>query len=288
MVYNRTPKSMIKRILPIMVMFFACSLYVNAQENIETVFVKGGTFTMGCLTNQSDCFSDEKIPHEVTISDFYIGKYEITVEQFSKFIESTNYKTDAEQAGWCYVLRQKGWHKKDSVTWKCDIYGKPLDAANYNHPVIHVSWNDAQSYCEWLSKTTGKTYRLPTEAEWEYAAIGGNQSNDYKYSGSNSIDAVAWYKNNSNNTTHAVGTKAPNELGIYDMTGNVWEWCSDWYGRYSSDAQTDPLGAAFGKDYVLRGGSWYNDDDCRVTNRNGNNPNYRGSRAGFRIVLIQK
>lgn len=278
---------MIKRILPTVVLFFICGLYLNAQENVETVFVKGGTFTMGCQSGKTECYSDEKVPHQVTLSDFHIGKYEITVAQFEKFIEATNYKTDAEKEGWCYIWRQKGWKKKDDVNWKCDVYGNPVTKENYNHPVIHVSCNDAKAYCEWLSKNTGKTYRLPTEAEWEYAASGGSQSGDFKYSGSNNIDDVAWYKKNSEISTHAVGKKAPNELGIYDMTGNVWEWCSDWYGKYNSETQTDPLGPSFGKDHVLRGGSWYNIEECgRNTNRNGNNPNYRGSRAGFRVVMV--
>lgn len=287
MVYNWIQKRMIRRIFTMMVVAFLCNIYLTAQENLETVFVKGGMFTMGCQMSQSDCFSDEKIPHEVTLSDFHIGKYEVTVAQFAKFIEATNYKTDAEKMGWCYVWRQKGWSKKDNVNWKCDVNGKELAVSNYNHPVIHVSWNDAKSYCEWLSKTTGKTYRLPTEAEWEYAAGGGSQSQNFKFSGSNSIDEVAWYKSNSDNSVHPVGTKKSNELGIYDMTGNVWEWCSDWYGRYQSEAQTDPLGPSFGKDYILRGGSWCNAEDCgRKSNRNGNNPDYRGSRAGFRVVMV--
>ena len=128
-------------------------------------------------------------------------------------------------------------------------------------------------------------YRLPTEAEWEYAARGGNKSNNYTYSGSNTLDNVAWYSSNSGSNTHQVGTKAANELGLYDMSGNVWEWCWDWYGTYSSSAQTNPYGATTGTYRVLRGGSWnYFDDFCRVSNRNYSSPDNRNYLIGFRVA----
>ena len=220
----------------------------------DMVFVKGGTFTMGCTKEQgSDCGSDEKPSHKVTVGDFYIGKYEVT---------------------------QKEWE---------EVMGSnPSGFSNCgdNCPVENVSWNDIQEFIRKLNVKTGKKYRLPTEAEWEYAARGGNQSKGYKYSSSNNLDAVAWYTSNSGNKTHSVGTKQPNELGIYDMSGNVWEWVSDWYGNYSSTAASNPKGPISGSHHVNRGGSWsYNAKGCRVANRDGDGPDRRSNSVGFRLAL---
>jgi formylglycine-generating enzyme required for sulfatase activity len=150
-----------------------------------------------------------------------------------------------------------------------------------------VSWNDAQEFIRKLNQKTGKKYRLPTEAEWEYAARGGNLSVGYKYNGNNDIKAVAWYNKNSGKKTHPVGTKQANELGIYDMSGNVWEWCSDRYGKYNNSSQLNPIGATEGSDRsnrVFRGGSW--SDDARYVHvpvRSSNAPGDRGSNLGFRL-----
>ena len=161
-------------------------------------------------------------------------------------------------------------------------------------PVEKVSWNDCQTFITKLNSLTGQTFRLPTEAEWEYAARGGNKSKGYLYSGSNSIGDVAWYDVNAcdvgsssvNYGTHAVKTKSPNELGIYDMSGNVWEWCHDWYGSYSSGSQTDPTGPTSGSDRVLRGGSWFiNATYCRVAYRSCITPTNMNSIIGFRLAL---
>ena len=217
----------------------------------EMVFVKGGTFTMGATAEQgSDAGDGEKPVHSVTVSNFYIGKYEVT------------------QAQWEAVMG------KNPSRYKGD-----------NRPVENVSWNDVQKFIKKLNAKTGKKYRLPTEAEWEYAARGGNQSKGYKYSGSNNRDEVAWYTNNSGKQTHPVGQKQPNELGLYDMSGNVWEWCSDWYGSYSSGSQTNPTGPANGSYRVLRGGGWFNSArGCRVSSRGGLTPSLCSSDYGFRLV----
>ena len=213
----------------------------------EMVLVKGGTFKMG--SNESD---DEKPIHTVTVGDFYIGKYEVTQKE-----------------------------------WEALMGSNPSQFKGANLPVENVNWNDIQEYIQKLNSKTGKKYRLPTEAEWEYAARGGNQEQKYKYSGSNSIDEVAWYDGNSNRQTHEVGQKQPNELGIYDMSGNVWEWCSDWYDAnyYKNSPSKNPQGPSSGGSRVLRGGSWYDFDNyCRSSYRSYSYPDYRNYNLGFRLV----
>ena len=219
----------------------------------EFVAVKGGTFQMGSNSGRID----EKPVHSVTVSDFNISKTEVTFEQYDAFCDAI------------------GRDKPDDKGW-----------GRGNRPVIYVDWQDAFDYCEWMSKTTGETYRLPTEAEWEYAARGGSKSKGYTYSGSNDIDAVGWYDNNSRDKTHPVAQKQPNELGLYDMSGNVYEWCSDWYGDYSSSPQTDPQGSNSEEYRVLRGGGWlHHDSGCRVAFRLGYSPDGRYNFYGFRLVL---
>jgi formylglycine-generating enzyme required for sulfatase activity len=217
--------------------------------NYDMVAVGGGTFTMGCTSEQGDdCYDTEKPAHQVTLSAFYIGKYEVT------------------QAQWTSVMGSNPSYFKGD-----------------NLPVEMVSWSDVQEFIQKLNAQTGKTYRLPTEAEWEYAARGGAQSQGYKYSGSNTVGDVAWYSGNSS-TTHPVGQKSSNELGLYDMTGNVSEWCSDWYGYYSSSSQTNPAGPSSGSSRVLRGGSWSNyAQDVRVPVRGGGAPGARFN-LGFRLA----
>ena len=155
-------------------------------------------------------------------------------------------------------------------------------------PVEQISWNDCQEFITKLNQLTGKNFRLPTEAEWEYAARGGNKSKGYKYSGSNSIGDVAWYINNNSSQTHVVKTKQANELGIYDMSGNVWEWCQDRYGSYSSSSQTNPTGPSSGSTRVFRGGSWYGSAKyCRVSYRLSSGPDYSIYFLGLRLSLSQ-
>ncbi len=237
---------------------------INDTIFIEMVRVDGGTFTMGCTSEQGDdCSKDESPTHSVTLSDYYIGKYKVTQGLWKTVMGSDNNPSE---------------FKGDSL------------------PVERVSWNIiVNEFIPKLNKLTGKTYRLPTEAEWEYAARGGNKSDGYKYSGSNNIDSVAWYGyyskeeiGTSGKTTNPVGTKSPNELGIYDMSGNVWEWVNDRMGEYSLSAQTNPTGPSsghYGTFRVLRGGSWYSDArDCRVSFRNNEYPGGDHNTTGFRLA----
>lgn len=220
----------------------------------EMVYVEGGTFTMGCTSEQgSDCETDEKPAHQVTLSSYYMGKFEVT-----------------------------------QALWQAVMGSNPSNFKGSNLPVENVSWDDIQGFIRKLNSLTGHTYRLPTEAEWEFAARGGTKSNGYKYSGSNTIDQVAWYTDNSSSMTHSVGTKQANELGIYDMSGNVWEWCQDWYGAYTSGFQTNPKGASTDSNRVLRGGSkrhiaW----DCRVSDRSNLSPGISNYYSGFRLFRVQ-
>lgn len=240
--------------------------YTNTQRHpAEPVMVEvqGGTFWMGCTSEQQgSCDSDESPLHSVTLSSFKIAKYEVT------------------QAQW-QLLMGTSISQQQSKAGASSLYG-----VGDNYPMYYVSWNEAQEFISRLNAATGKNYRLPTEAEWEYAARGGNQSRGYKYSGSNFVEQVAWYGENSGSTTHPVGTKQPNELGIYDMSGKVWEWCYDWYGSYSSAQQRDPIGASSGSHRVFRGGSWSDDaSSCRVADRSSRTPSLRNSHLGFRLVL---
>ena len=221
----------------------------NLINNI--VFVEGGTFMMGATAEQdSDAESDEKPAHRVTLSSFSISRYEVTQEE-----------------------------------WQAVMGNNPSNFNGSKRPVENVSWNDCQEFIRKLNTMTGKQFRLPTEAEWEFASRGGIKSQGYKYSGSNNLNSVAWYDDNSGITTHDVGLKSPNELGIYDMSGNVWEWCSDWYGNYSSSSQTNPTGSYSGSNRVLRGGSWgLNAWCCRVSIRSGGAPDFRHLILGFRLA----
>ncbi len=254
-----------------------------SEQMANMVLVVGGTFQMG--NNDGD--ADEKPVHSVTLSDFYIGRYEVTLGQFKKFVDETGYQTEADKDGGSSILTGSKWKSTDGVNWKCDEAGNIRTQSDYNHPVIHVSWDDANAYCTWLSRKTGKKYRLPTEAEWEYAARGGNKSNGYNFSGSNSLGDVAWYYENSDTKTHPVGQKQPNELGLYDMTGNVWEWCCDYYDEhyYSSSLSADPKGPSSGSKRVNRGGSWLGDAwNCRAAIRVKYSPPYHFNDLGFRLV----
>ena len=218
----------------------------------KMIFVEGGTFTMGATSEQGDdAYENEYPAHRVTLSDYYIGETEVT-----------------------------------QALWKAVMENNPSRFVGDNLPVECVSYDDVKEFITKLNQKTGKTFRLPTEAEWEYAARGGKKSKRYKYAGSDNIDDVAWYDDNSNLRTHPVKTKQPNELGIYDMNGNVHEWCSDWYGKYTSEAQTNPQGPSSDSYRVYRGGSWgTNARICRASYRNFDFLSFLHSNLGFRLVM---
>ena len=220
----------------------------GGTTDIVMVKVTGGTFTMG----DTDGYSWELPTHQVTVGDFYIGKYEVTQGQ-----------------------------------WQAVMGSNPsyFNACGDNCPVELVTWNDVQDFITKLNQQKGTKYRLPTEAEWEYAARSGGKSE--KYSGGSDVNAVAWYNSNSGSTTHPVGQKQANGLGLYDMSGNVWEWVNDWYGVYGSTAQTNPKGPSTGSssNRVLRGGSWYGDAyNARASVRYSDYPDYSDSVIGFRLA----
>ena len=221
--------------------------------SFDMVVVEGGTFTMGATSEQGSDPENEEYPtHQVTLSDYMIGKTEVTQE-----------------------------------LWQAVMGSNPSNFSGNNLPVEQVSWNECQEFIKKLNSLMGLQFRLPTEAEWEYAARGGNKSKGYKYSGSNDIGSVAWYTSTTNDSgTKRVATKAPNELGLYDMSGNVWEWCSDWYGSYSSGSQTNPKGPTSGSYRVSRGGSWFDSArNCRVSYRNNDNPDDGICHLGLRLAL---
>lgn len=268
--------------------YFTAGLYESeSMRNEGMVFVQGGTFTMGCTAEQSnDCAEEEKPTHQVTLHDFYMAKYEVTVQAFKEFVEASGYKTDAEKDGYSYI-NKGGYLKTSGINWRHDAVGNLRPMADYNHPVIHVSWNDAVAYCKWLTAKTGKKYRLPTEAEWEYAARGGNLSRGYQYAGSNNPEEVCWCFSLQDGmvNTHPVGLLQPNELGLYDLNGNVSEYCQDFFGTYSSNAVANPKGPDSGDRRVIRGGSWLNGaPEWRTTGRSYAGPADRYFHFGFRVV----
>ena len=237
-------------------------LFTVGGVSFKMVYVEGGTFTMGATSEQGgDADGDEKPAHRVTLLPYLIGETPVT------------------QALWQAVMGT------NPSAFKGDE----------QRPVEKVSWDDCQEFIQKLNRLTGVNFRLPTEAQWEYAARGGNKSRGYKYAGSDNIGEVAWYDKNSYDKgqshpdygIHPVATKRPNELGLYDMSGNVLEWCHDWYDDYSADAQTEPVGPVTGSVRVGRGGGWNGSaEDCRVSYRYYSTPGNRYSILGFRLVLF--
>ena len=230
------------------------SIPVKNGITIDMIKVEAGTFMMGATSEMQNPWDDEKPVREVILTnDYYIGKYEVT-----------------------------------QSLWQAVMGTNPSYFKGDNLPVEQVSWDNCLEFISKLNSLTGRKFRLPTEAEWEYAARGGRKSRGYQYSGSFNISDVAWYNGNSGNKIHPVGMKQANELGVYDMSGNVCEWCQDWYGSYVSSSQTNPLGANSGSFRVCRGGSWYFDTgNCRSSFRSRGNPDTRSRYLGFRLVLSE-
>ena len=222
--------------------------------SFDMVLVEAGTFMMGATPEMENPLGNEKPVHQVTLTkDYYMGKTQVT-----------------------------------QALWKAVMGTNPSLFKGNNKPVERVSWFDCQEFIAKLNTLTGKKFRLPTEAEWEFAARGGNWSKHYQYSGSNNIDEVAWYIVSNGAVTYDVATKTPNELGLYDMSGKVWEWCNDLWGYYNSSVQIDPVGSVRGSSRVLRGGSWRNDArSCRSSYRFDDDPDYRSYSNGLRLVLSE-
>lgn len=238
------------------VFMLKAKINLMVDYGIEMVFVSGGTFTMGCTESVTDCFGSEKPAHRVKVKSFLIGKYEVTLHQWNMVMGSLSSQNN-----------QAGINNCDEC------------------PVELVSWNDIQQFISILNKNTGKKFRLPTEAEWEFAARGGNLSKGYKFSGGNKAVQVSWIIDNSGNTIHKTGLKQPNELGLFDMSGNVWEMCSDWYGEYDNLPQVNPEGAKWGTGKVLKGGCYLlNSLRSRISSRGTTDPAVREKGSGFRLV----
>jgi hypothetical protein len=228
---------------------------VNDTLSINMMCVEGGTFMMGAMESDKQAHANEKPAHQVTLTyNYYIAQTEVT-----------------------------------QALWKAVMGNNPSTMIGDDLPVNNVLWEEADAFVKRLSQMTGYTFHLPTEAEWEFAARGGNKSQGYLYAGSNNIQEVAWYGSNSGNTTQPVGTKQPNELGIYDMSGNVIEWCSDWLGPYSAEAQVNPIGPATGAYHVYCGGCWYLPANvCRCTHRRQTTAGYGEAAVGLRVALREK
>ena len=220
--------------------------------SIDMVRVQAGTFTMGATPEMKSPYDDEKPKHRVTLTnDYYIGKYEVT-----------------------------------QALWKAVMGDNPSKFKGENLPVEQVSWNDCQIFIGKLNNITGKTFRLPTEAEWEYAARGGKKSKGYRFSGSKDPYEVAWYISNSENKSHPIGSRQANELNIYDMSGNVSEWCQDTYSKYEKTSQINPIGASNELNRVIRGGSWIDNGwHCHSSDRGAQSPDWSHSSLGFRLAL---
>ncbi len=289
-------------------MFFSGAMPAKAME---FVLIRGGTFTMGSPEGeagraeimafwQENGIEYSETQHRVKVSEFYMAKYEVTVAEFRKFVAATGYRTDAEKGDGSYIWNGTTWENRAGVNWRHGFSGNIRPQSEENDPVVHLSWNDAMAYCKALSAKRGKLYRLPTEAEWEYACRAGsktpfntgenlttkqaNYDGNYPYNGN--LNGV--YRQN----TVAVNSFAPNAWGLYNMHGNVAEWCSDWYGgTYYDECKangtvTNPQGPSTGSERLLRGGGWGGHAKyCRSAFRNYYPPISRFNRVGFRLVF---
>jgi formylglycine-generating enzyme required for sulfatase activity len=251
--------------------------------------IEAGEFMMGSPVYEGErC--DNEVQHKVKISKpFYMGVYEVTRGQFRKFVNETGYKTDAEKEGKSFGYKDGKYDKYEGMSWRNSGFEQTDE-----HPVISVSWNDCKAFVDWLNDNrrqvtlpAGYKFALPTEAQWEYACRAGTQTAYSFGNDSTSLSGYAWYWDNSDKTTHPVGTKEPNGWGLYDIHGNVWEWCSDWYGDYPTGSVTDPTGGCSGSCRMGRGGSWGDSaGDCRSADRAGDWPDYRSDGLGCRLSLV--
>ena len=263
--------------------------------------IRGGLFIMGSPKNEVERGEDET-EHEVQLSDFYLCRYAVTVAEFQEFIKASGYRTDAEKVNRTWVYEGGDSKIKEGINWRYGVSGIEREAGEYNHPVVHVSWNDADAYCKWYTVKTGKNFRLPTEAEWEYACRAGNKT-PFNTSINITTDQANYNGNfpfNNNRkglfreNTVAVNSFEPNAWGLFNMHGNVWEWCNDWYSvEYYDKCKMkkiveDPTGAEARSNRVLRGGSWLNNAGCcRSAFRGSLSPGSRSFLVGFRMVLEQ-
>jgi formylglycine-generating enzyme len=285
---------------------------VYGQEEPEMVTVKGGWFYRG--NEKGNGFDDESPVRHIRVDDFRMSKYELTVGEFAAFVNATGYKTEAEKENYSYIFNG-GCEKGEGVNWRDDEEGRERSKHDWNKPVVHVSWNDAVAYCQWLTGKTGKKYRLPTEAEWEYAAGNGAKHTKYSWGSYNPGAGDKQVGNVADETPYPktgkaiadrftgyhdskffaanVGSYPPNDLGLYDMTGNVWEWCEDVYDAhyYEKCPADNPKGpdALPGSHHVVHGGCWANGPSHSRIARRGNPapPGTDGNRRydiGFRIV----
>ena len=251
-------------------------------KDIKMIYVQGGTFPMGSPVSDLESYDYERPQHYVTLSDFYLSETEITNEQYCRFLNENGINSSGQGNVVDYGFQTLVYNNASFGVVYSDGQWRP-QAGFDKHPVVWVSWYGAKAFCDWVGG------RLPTEAEWEFAARGGNKSQGFKYSGSNDLNEVGWYNGNSGSSTHPVGTKLPNEIGLFDMSGNVWEWCSDWYESYSSVVQTDPIGPSTGYFHVIRGGDWYFfAGRSRVSCRSERSPGDWGENVGFRPAWRSK
>jgi len=247
--------------------------WTDPVTGMAFVWVPGGCYQMGCGSWTDNCDGDEKPVHEACLDGFWMGRTEVTVGAYRKFLLDGGDPSGVD------------WSDSDCPIRKGGNY--PLSGNKFGssdrQPMVEVSWSGARAFADWLSRKTGKRFRLPTEAEWEYACRSGGKPE--KYAGGNDVDRVAWYSSNSGSRTHEVGAKSPNGLGLYDMSGNVWEWCQDWKGGYPSGSQKNPTGPAGGSGRVDRGGSWGSSARyVRCGDRSGIDPGVTYYFLGFRLA----
>jgi formylglycine-generating enzyme required for sulfatase activity len=250
---------------------------------MKMVLIPAGEFLMGSPESEKDRYEDEGPQHRVRITkSFYFGQYPVTLGQFLTFYHDANYKLEMERD-------RKGDYGYDDGKESEKRPWAPGFENGMDHPVLWVSWNDAVAFCEWLSKKEGKEYRLPTEAQWEYACRAGSTTRYYFGDSESELSDYAWYHANAGSKTHPVGEKKPNAWGLYDMQGNVWQWCADWYGGeyYAASPVDDPQGPDSGSLRVRRGGSWrFTAGFCRSAIRYSSSPGYRGDFLGLRVSLV--